>query len=161
MKQLLGYFICALITLVLVKSVAMFLPYSIGINMTESLPYKYFVISKRDHDFKVGDYVMFNKDNQFYNKPFIKIIGGIPGDIIEGRSDGIYNKDLFLGQAKSEGITGVKLYASKLGEVKAKEYYVYSSHRDSLDSRYKAIGNIEARYVIGKAYPIRLWGGDE
>ena len=119
------------------------------------------IILKGNKDLEVGDYVMFAKANKFYEAPFVKIVGGVAGDIISVRNREYYNGSLFLGKSKLSSISGDILTSSQGGEIKSGEYYVYASHEDSLDSRYEEIGKISDSDVIGKAYPIRLWGGDE
>ena len=129
--------------------------YSIGINMTDSLPDKIYLISKGKLPKAKGEYISFNApNNQIHKQPFLKLVGGIEGDIVEEESRKFYINGKFVGYAKKHSQTGEKAELGFTGVIPKGCYFVYSDHKDSYDSKYKNIGLICGADVIGSARPI-------
>jgi len=132
--------------------------YTLSFNLTESLPNKVFLIKKHSLPKNRGDYIAFKpKNNRYYkNKTFVKIVGGLPNDTITKYSNRnvSINTELLL-KAKEKSLRGDVLEVIKFeGEIPAKNYFVYTSHKDSYDSRYEEIGLIHENEIIGTATPI-------
>lgn len=127
----------------------------IGIRTTESVPGYVFLIIKNRMPMR-DDYVAFMPPpNKFYkNIRFIKYLGGMPGDKVtqEGRHFFINGK--YIGYAKETAMSGDSLEVSGSGVIPEKKYFVRGTHPDSFDSRYKDIGLIDEKNILGTAYRI-------
>jgi conjugal transfer pilin signal peptidase TrbI len=129
--------------------------YSIGINMTDSLPDKIYLISKGNLPKAAGEYISFNApNNKMHEQAFLKLVGGIEGDIVKEESRKFYINGEFIGYAKEYNKKGEKTELGFTGVIPKGCYFVYSDHKDSYDSKYKNIGLICAADVIGSARPI-------
>jgi len=132
--------------------------YTLYLNQTESLPNKFFLIKKGSLPKNRGDYIAFKpKNNRYYKgKTFVKIVGGMPKDNLEKYS----NRNLSINKgpllkAKEKSLRGDVLEVIEFeGVIPAKNYFVYTSHKDSYDSRYEEIGLINENEIIGTATPI-------
>jgi len=170
------FILCFIAILIVSKS------YTFSFNLTESLPQKLFLIRKNTLPKNRGEYIAFKpKNNRYYkNKTFIKIVGGLPDDLVlnsynetiyimqflenkKQREIGAENKtieEFFINEyltlkVKEKSLRGDKLETLKFaGEIPAKNYFVYTSHKDSYDSRYEEIGLIHENEIIGTAIPI-------
>ena len=132
-----------------------FSSYCIGINMTDSLPDKIYLISKGNLPKAAGEYISFNApNNKIHEQAFLKLVGGIEGDIVKEESRKFYINGEFIGYAKEHSKTGEKTELGFTGVIPKGCYFVYSDHKDSYDSKYKNIGLICAADVIGSARPI-------
>lgn len=156
--------------------------YTIAINVDYSLPGSLYLISKYEMPHK-GDYVAFAvpKSLELYrvmgekvrtskvngveegrftdSMYFLKIVGGVEGDTIQKRKaeDGGYDvfvNGSFMGHAKPVSKTGVTLYPIDQDIIPKNKFFVYGTHHDSFDSRYKTIGLIDQSMITGKAYKI-------
>lgn len=135
--------------------------YRIGWNLTESLPEKLFVVKVGEGVLK-GDYVAFEwrpKTDTLANPypsgvMFIKIVAGVPGDKIDVENREVFVNGKSVGFAKEKSRTGLPLNPTQPGIVPEGSFYVMGLHRDSLDSRYELVGNVENINVIGRARPV-------
>ena len=97
------------------------------------------------------------KDNPAYKagEIFIKIVGGVEGDevIIKERDFYINSKSTnqFIGTAKTQSLKGLPLTIADVGIIPPNHFFAYTTHQDSYDSRYKEIGLINAKDIIGTA----------
>lgn len=94
-------------------------------------------------------------ENPFYKeKGLLKQVWGMPGDKVEFKADGaFYINDIYKGKAKKQSSAKkpVELEQSENGTIKSGQYFVGTPHPDSFDSRYKYIGNINEKNIIGIA----------
>lgn len=135
--------------------------YRIGWNLTESLPQKVFIVKVGEMPAK-GDYVAFSWHPKFDSlvapypneAMFIKIVAGIPGDVVQVTNREVSVNGESVGYAKPTSRTGLPLQETKPGSISNGQLYVRGTHRDSFDSRYALVGNVLVEHVIGKAYPI-------
>jgi len=129
--------------------------YSIGINETDSLPQKIFIIKKGTPSFDKGDYILFRKRSiAEYNRPFIKRVAAVEGDKIKIQDHRFYINDFYLATAKSQNLKGETTNLIEEGTVPQGKYFVYAPHKNSFDSRYKEVGLVDDSDVLGIAYPI-------
>jgi conjugal transfer pilin signal peptidase TrbI len=130
--------------------------FMLAVNESNSLPQTFFLVVK-GAKVKVGDDVAFYPpDNPLYGSkyPFLKIVGGVPGDVVSrvGREFFVNGQD--KGWAYRKAHNGKVLNLGPTGVLGRDEYYVYTPHPKSYDSRYKSIGWIKASHIVGRAYPL-------
>ncbi len=91
--------------------------------------------------------------NPYYpdGAPFLKIIGGIPGDVITRQGNTFYVNGTALVEAKTETKHGHPLTPGPTGVIPLGHYFVYTPHQDSYDSRYAEIGWITSAHILGTA----------
>lgn len=126
------------------------------VNVSSSLPHTIFIVIK-GQPVQKGDYVAFYPPtNPLYghDKPFIKRIGGVPGDHITESKDVFYINGKEIGRALSHSSKGIPLTKNRTGTLKSGEYFVYAPHPRSFDSRYGEMGFISQINFIGHAYPL-------
>ena len=127
--------------------------FSIGFNRTDSLPgYAYLVI--KYHQPAKNELVAFRPPpNDFYRHGwFIKYVKGVPGDVVrwDGRRFAINGHP--LGVAKRRAENGIALTRGAAGRIPHNNYFVWSEHVDSFDSRYGQIDLVARDRIIGRAY---------
>lgn len=138
---------------------AQFQPYQLGVNLTESLPYKLFLVKKGALP-KRNEYTVFYKPNKWYKDSFVKQVIGVEGDDIKKDDNKIWivtkeNQEIVsAGIAKEFSLHGEKLTQINAGIIPHGYYFVHAPHKDSLDSRYADIGLISTNEIIGTAKPI-------
>jgi conjugal transfer pilin signal peptidase TrbI len=122
-------------------------------NKSVSLPQKWFLIAKKQIPQKGHIFAFRAKDNGAYKSEeiFIKIVGGVAKDQIYVQKRNFYINDQFIGIAKSTSLKGRPLSMSRSGIIPKNNFFAYTSHKDSYDSRYKQIGLINAKDIIGTA----------
>jgi conjugal transfer pilin signal peptidase TrbI len=128
----------------------------IGVNVTESLPERVFIIVKGAPVHK-GDYAVYRWHGggpYQAGAEFTKIIAGVSGDRVEERNRAYYVNGQPVGVAKTVSRKGVPLEAGPTGVIPAGQYYMMTPHPDSLDSRYALTGWIQKGEIIGRAYAI-------
>lgn len=157
LKQFRRRFLFSIIAVVLfILLVYAISPFAIlGIRTTESVPGHLFLILKNKMPERDG-YVAFTPPpNRYHNKyRFIKFLGGIPGDQVAQESRNFYINGKFIGYAKEKAMNGDFLELSGAGKIPEGKYFVRGTHPDSFDSRYKDIGLIDEKSIIGTAYRI-------
>jgi len=123
-------------------------------NETESLPQSLFWVWKGEMPER-EDYVLFTPPSEIKSKyPFIKIVGGISGDVIQVQNRMVVVSQTVIGIAKLFSKKGIALRAIKPGVIPSNHYFVYTKHRDSYDSRYQSIGLVPVDRIIGRAIPL-------
>lgn len=131
--------------------------YEVRFNTTVSLPSRLFLVEKGVIPSKKGEYIsFFQPKNRFYDdKNFIKIVGGVAGDVVtfENGTFHVNGKDLGI-KPKSFSKNGKILTPGPTGTIPEGYYFVYTKHIDGYDSRYKDIGWIDEARVTGRAYPV-------
>ena len=131
--------------------------FKLGVNVTESLPNKLFLITKFDHELRRGDYVCFTWHGA---KPypngveFVKIVRGVPGDVVTFQDRSVFVNGEFVATAKEFSKHHEPLDLGPTGVIPEGKLFVYATHPDSLDSRYALTGWIDSSTVLGRAYAV-------
>jgi len=124
-------------------------------NYSKSLPYHFVVVkkgvvpSKKDQVF-----VFYVRDNPLLKVSkikFIKLVGGLPGDEIITNEREVYIAGRFIISAKTHSLKGLPLTIINSGQIPTHKFFAYTPHKDSFDSRYKEIGLINEKDIIGVA----------
>jgi len=124
---------------------------SLMVNATESLPGTVFLIEHGQLPSR-GEYVAFNApSNGIYHVPFIKIVKGIEGDLVERKGDIVSVNGDAVGRVALKTVTGETLAPGPTGAVPPASYFVIGLAERSYDSRYAKIGFVPHRDVIGRA----------
>lgn len=146
----------------------------IGLNQSPSLSGRVFLIVKGTLPKKRFDRVVFksvdeindiNQNGSKYPTAYkskVKEVVGFSGDIISvKKANGIthiYINEQNYGIIKEFSLKGEKLYpiveANNSLVIPQGYYFVHTPHKDSYDSRYKAIGLIHKSQILGRAYEI-------
>lgn len=140
--------------LVISVAIAFHAHYAIGVNVTASLPYRLFIIDKRDHPAR-GQYVAFRWPGggpYLAGATFVKQIAGGPGDVVTRIDRDFFVNGHPMGLAKSLSRSGQPLKPGPTGTLPADRYYVRAPHPDSLDSRYRLTGWVSQAQIIGRAH---------
>jgi len=145
------YFVLCFVVIVLAKQ-----QFLILVNTSSSLPHNVYLVVKNSR-LKPGDYVAFYaKDNGVYSSDliFTKRIVGVEGDWVKEYGRDYFINGEFIAHAKQHSMQGISLEKGPVGIIREDKYFVYGDSHDSFDSRYKKIGWIDKRTVIGRAYPL-------
>jgi conjugal transfer pilin signal peptidase TrbI len=142
--------------------------YTIGYNLSPSLPYTLFLVHKGEA-FEKRDLAAFRWHGgigKYHGKTpyregmtFVKRVAGWPGDqlSINENREIVLNNFHVLGKAKELSLKREPLEVLQLpkdGVIPPGYYYMAAPHPDSLDSRYEMTGLIPHSAFIGKAYVI-------
>jgi type IV secretory pathway protease TraF len=138
--------------------------YVVGVNFSESLPFKFYVIGKNQTgDIKKGDLIAFKyAGNDFFPKGevMVKYVAGEGFDRVDviGVDYYIIDKDekaptLHVGASKL--FSGYKQEKDPLTPLKPQtippgKYFVYSPYPHSFDSRYEHLGLVDGKDIVGK-----------
>lgn len=141
--------------------------HKISINISNSLPFKMFLVDMRQSSIdkiKNGDYLQFRNSNTHYysGKNITKMVLAIGGDTLEinqykNPSENIQATIKFNGytlEVKDYTALGTKIHTNNLEIIPQDQYFVYATHKNSFDSRYKEFGLIDKKEVIGVAKPL-------
>jgi conjugal transfer pilin signal peptidase TrbI len=131
--------------------------FTIGFNVSESLPNNLFIVMKRNHEIRRGDYMAFRWHGggpYVEGVSFTKIVVGLPGDVVSWQGRNVFINGQLISTAKTHAKTGQQLNLGPSGVIPNGYYYVHTPNVDSLDSRYAITGWIKKDAVIGKAVPL-------
>lgn len=131
--------------------------YRLGINLSDSLPHKVFLVSFNGQPSQRGEYVAFRWGrDSFYDRSwmFVKRIEGTAGQKITVAGRHVYIDGKFVGTAKPTSRGGVPLHPIAAGTIPEGAFFVSAPNKDSLDSRYAITGLIDKNRVIGTAYAL-------
>lgn len=131
--------------------------YRFAFNETQSLPNWAFLADQAHRVPKRGDLVVFlPPKTRFYPQgmAFGKIVGGVPGDLVEARGRAFYVAGRYIGEAKTHSQDGQPAEMGPIGRIPPGHYFLYTPHKDSLDSRYSLIGWVPQRRILGVAKAI-------
>lgn len=131
--------------------------FKVGFNVTESLPNKVFVVTKFNKHVQRGDFANFTWHGTKHFPPgieFVKLVRGVPGDVVEFRDRAVYINGEFVTRAKLTSLKGEPLELGPSGVIPPGKLFMYATHKDSMDSRYAETGWINESAVLGKAYPL-------
>ncbi|MBN2864375.1 MAG: signal peptidase I [Thiotrichales bacterium] len=131
--------------------------YKFAVNLSESLPQSVFIVDKKPvKDVQRMDLVEFEYISQSGKMAFddgsvfVKYIGGVPGDRIDFTSNQVFINGLPLAMLKEKSSKGLDLEPNKPRVLGDDEYFVYTPHPDSFDSRYAYVGYVKKSQLIGK-----------
>ena len=129
----------------------------VSVNVTKSLPERLFIVFKQAREFRRGDYVLFRHPGGGpypAGAPFVKVVAGVPGDLVEARGRDYYVNGIFIGRAKETSRSGFPLLAGPTGVIPAGSFFVFTPHPDSFDSRYALTGWVKQSQIAGRAVPV-------
>ena len=128
----------------------------LAFNRTASLNGYLYLVVKNPEEIHRGDLVAFYPPpNNPFNKNdewFVKQVVGMAGDEIIVKDRIFFINNVELGKAKESTLSGYELEALPAGTISNNKYFVWTSHKDSFDSRYKLVGLIDEKDIFGTAY---------
>lgn len=128
----------------------------LGYNETGSLTGAWYVVIEGDTALQRGELIGYRGvANKRYPSGimWVKIVGGVGGDRVEEKERWFHLNGLSL-HAKEQTRFGELLDLGPVGTIPPQHYFVYTTHRDSYDSRYADIGWIKPEQVVGRAYEL-------
>ncbi len=149
-----------LITVLLVVASAMLLiaigsPWLIT-NIDKSLPGKFYRIERGAMPGREEIAALHAPANPYYpnGAPFLKIIRGVPGDLVTRQGQAFFINGTFIGNAKEKTRGDFPLTPGPTGIIPPQHFFIWTPHPDSYDSRYGEIGWVESRLIIGRAWRV-------
>ena len=85
---------------------------------------------------------------------FVKIVKGIPGDVVTVQGRDFYVNGVKVATAKERSLKGQPLDLGPTGIIPPGHYFVWTPHKDSLDSRYQLTGWVKKEQITGRAVPL-------
>lgn len=161
----LGSWVIAIFCVLVAVGFALVASGKVLINVTPSLPQTFFWASKLkpDEPLKAYDLIGFLPPEgeeviNPFNARFLKIVRGVPGDeidshLINGKKIFFINEEA-IGEAKQQTSSGKILEPGPTGILTEDDYFVWTPHEDSYDSRYKTMGWIKRSDILVRAKPI-------
>ncbi len=126
---------------------------TIRTNLSNSLPYKKFLVFKWPGKIDYGSYVSFYLSG--YNSSFTKQVVGMPGDEINIEQDHIYVAGIYRGKIlKTSPYSDTTIEPIKSGKIPNGYVFVWAPHLYSFDSRYKSVGLIAIEELKEKILPL-------
>ena len=126
----------------------------VAINVTPSLPDHVYLIDLKDATPERDGLIAFKAQGM---PPIpdqvtvVKIVRGLPGDVITVIERAVYVNGRFAGYAKPKSHTGESLMPITSQTIPEGKVFVHAPHPDSFDSRYAIPGLIDQAQVIGRA----------
>ena len=130
--------------------------FGIAINLSQSLPQKVWLIHFSQNP-KRGDYVIFKAPQSVglgENGTVIKQVIGMPGDEVLRIDRDFFINGSYVARAKATSLQQKPLNLGPQGLLAEGQYYVWTPHKDSCDSRYAKMGWITTSQLLGIAYAI-------
>jgi len=130
--------------------------YRFSENLTSSLNGHVYVY-KVGEPWQKGDLVAYRWKGGFgypAGATFIKIVAGVPGDVVKREDRTFLVGNQYIGVAKVKAKNGKPMEAAAGGVIQPGEYFLSTPHPDSLDSRYAVSGNVKQMHIIGMAREI-------
>lgn len=136
------------------------------VNVTPSLPQTFFWATKLkpDEELKPFDLVGYKPPTgedviNPFNANFLKYVRGVPGDVITAQETDNATTVFFINgekiaEAKNADSLGHYLEAGPTGTLTEDNYFVWTPHENSYDSRYKTMGWINRNAMLVRAKPI-------
>ncbi len=129
--------------------------YKIIVNISHSLPNRFFLVDTYDKNPELNSYIAFiPPENPYYRQIFVKIVKGKADDSVKIIQNKLYINEQFLGIVKTKSKLGKPLKPGPTGTIPLDYFFVYSPHKDSYDSRYSDIGWISRASIVGVALPL-------
>lgn len=129
---------------------------SFAFNKSESLPYSVFIIKSSNKAPERNELVSFSFEQKTDSKVFkdgalmVKEVIGLPGDVVSFKSNSFFINDVQVAKVKSETSKGEPLTPNVDRVLLDGEYFVFSSHDDSFDSRYLEFGYPDQSSINGR-----------
>ena len=122
-------------------------------NIDESLPGLFYQIDRRGLPARNDVAGITVPANPYYPEgaPFLKIVKGVPGDVVSCDGRRFFINGVFVAEAKEQTQRGNPLTLGPTGVIPPGHYFVWTPHKDSYDSRYGEIGWITTEHILGKA----------
>ncbi len=128
--------------------------YLIVINKSDSLPLRWALIKKGVFPAKKGEiFAFFTDGGGFYKKKkvFVKKLASRFGSVIEVEGDRVFVDGKYIGNIRQHSSSGKRINVNNQKIVKKRQYFAFADHPRSFDSRYKEIGLINEKNIIGTA----------
>lgn len=122
-------------------------------NIDESLPGLFYQIDRSVLPARNDVVGISVPANPYYPKgaPFLKIVKGVPGDVVSCVGRRFFINGVFVAEAKELTRRGNPLTPGPTGIIPPGHYFVWTPHKDSYDSRYGEIGWITTEHILGRA----------
>lgn len=122
-------------------------------NIDESLPGLFYRINRGVLPVRNEVAALNVPTNPYYPEgaPFLKIVKGVPGDVVSCEGRRFFINGVFVAEAKEQTRHGNPLTPGPTGIIPPGHYFVWTPHQDSYDSRYGEIGWITTEHILGKA----------
>ncbi len=127
---------------------------SFCINVSDSLPQRFFVLTTHPSDVPRGVYVVFEHTIRDKKTRLLKQVQGVATDVIRVEGKGLRINERYIPLSNSHSKTGLPLNPILPGIVPKGYLFVQGTHPDSFDSRYEAFGLISVSRVLARAYPL-------
>ena len=126
--------------------------YLIGVNTTDSLPGTFYLVYRKEVPSK-NDIIAFRAPKtRFYDeRVFLKLVKGRAGDTVTWNGRKFMINGESMGIAKEHSLGGEPLEPSTGGTIGNNQFFAWTPHPDSFDSRYSDIGLIDSKRVLGRA----------
>jgi conjugal transfer pilin signal peptidase TrbI len=131
--------------------------YRLSINLTDSVPFRVFIVDVSKRAPKVGEYVVFKwRGGAGYERgtQFVKRVEGVVDQNISvvGRAVLIDNKP--VAHALERSPRGTLLEPIPAQRIASDTFYMSSDGKNAFDSRYAAFGLIHQNDIVGAAWPV-------
>ena len=115
-----------------------------------------YLIHAVDRSIRRGDLVAVaaTKHARAHYATLIKIVRGVPGDLVTWQGRDVYINGKYVATAKTHSLKGIPLERGPEGVIPAGHYFLWTPHKDSYDSRYADIGWIPKELIRGFASPL-------
>ena len=143
--------------LLLIVIAALWYKTGIWVAMSDSLPYKFYLLIKgRNYLPKKNELVAIKGHNTKYvsNTNFIKIVGGVTGDVINVVNNVIFVNSTKIGSVRQNTLDNKPLTPITTQKIPPGFMFVYATHNNSFDSRYLEFGLVNINFIVGKVIPI-------
>lgn len=127
---------------------------SFCINVSDSLPQHFFVLTTNPKNVPRGAYVVFEHTIKDKKTRLLKQVQGIAGNVIRVERKDLFINGHYIAAVKSYSEAGVPLNPIPPGIIPQGYLFVRGTHPDSFDSRYEAFGLIPLSRVLARAYPL-------
>lgn len=130
--------------------------YRLVVAPTASLPYTLFWVHVGELPQRGDMAALYVPRNRFYPEGmgFVKILRGLPGDVVTEKHREFSINGLVVGRAKPASREGFPLALGPTGVIPPGFYFFWTPHKDSYDSRYADIGWIAQQNIVGIAHPL-------
>ena len=122
-------------------------------NIDESLPGLFYQIERGAFPVRNEVAGITVPANPYYPEgaPFLKIVKGVPGDVVTCDGRRFFINGEFVAEAKEHTRRGNPLTPGPTGTIPSGHYFIWTPHQDSYDSRYAEIGWVSAEHILGRA----------
>ncbi len=123
-------------------------------NIDESLPGLFYKIDRSELPTRNDVAGIRVPANPYYleSAPFLKIVKGMPGDVVSCDGRRFFINGVFVAEAKEHTQRGNPLTLGPTGIIPPGHYFVWTPHQDSYDSRYSEIGWVTTEHILGNAW---------